>query len=90
MARNLTLGKAWPTPQLIRAARGLANIDQKTLAAAAGVSRKAVISLEGDESDTMDYRRLKVLQKLQPVLEAKWRIEFLVSRVRLRAPGGRD
>jgi hypothetical protein len=30
-----------------------------TLATRAGVSRKAVIAIEGDESDTMDYRRSK-------------------------------
>ena len=77
MARNLTLGKVWPTPQLIRAARGLVNIDQETLAAAAGVSRKAVISLESDESEAMDYRRLEVLKKLRKVLEEKLVIEFV-------------
>ena len=77
MSSDPTIGRMWPTPQLIRAARGLVNIDQGTLAAAAGVSRKAVISLEGDESETMDYRRLDVLQKLRRVLEEKWGIEFV-------------
>ncbi len=77
MTSDRTIGRMWPTPQLIRAARGLVNIDQETLAAAAGVSRKAVISLEGDESETMDYRRLAVLQKLRRVLEEKWGIEFV-------------
>jgi hypothetical protein len=42
-----------------------------------GYSRKAVISLEGDESETMDYRRLEVLRKLRTVLEQEWRIEFV-------------
>jgi transcriptional regulator with XRE-family HTH domain len=77
MAGDPTIGRMWPTPRLIRAARGLANIDQETLAIAAGVSRKAVISLEGDESETMDYRRLEVLQKLRTVLEQKWLIVFV-------------
>jgi len=77
MTGDLTRGKVWPTPQLIRAARGLVSIDQETLAAAAGVSRKAVISLEADKSDAMDYRRLDVLQKIRKVLEEKWRIEFV-------------
>ncbi len=77
MSSDPTTGRMWPTPRLIRAARGLANIDQQALATAAGVSRKAVISLEGDTSEAMDYRRLKVLQKLQRVLQEKWRIEFL-------------
>jgi DNA-binding XRE family transcriptional regulator len=77
VAGDLTFGKVWPTPQLIRAARGLANIDQETLAAAAGVSRKAIISLEGDKKGAMDYRRLDVLQKIRTVLEEKWHIEFV-------------
>jgi DNA-binding XRE family transcriptional regulator len=77
MTSDPAIQMMWPTPQLIRAARGLVNIDQGTLAAAAGVSRKAVISLERDENDTMDYRRLDVLQKLRRVLEEKWGIEFV-------------
>jgi DNA-binding XRE family transcriptional regulator len=44
-------------------------LDQATLAARAKVSRKAVVSLEGDENETMDYRRAEVLRKLQAVLE---------------------
>ena len=68
--------KIWPTPSLIRAARGLAGIDQATLAKRAGVSRKAVIAIEGDESERMDYRRLEVLQKLRRVLEDQFGIEF--------------
>jgi transcriptional regulator with XRE-family HTH domain len=66
----------WPTPRLIRAARGLAGLDQATLAARAKVSRKAVVSLEGDENETMDYRRAEVLRKLQAVLENDFGIEF--------------
>jgi DNA-binding XRE family transcriptional regulator len=66
----------WPTPRLIRAARGLAGIDQATLAQRARVSRQAVIAVEGDENETMDYRRVQVLRKLQAVLENDFGIEF--------------
>lgn len=66
----------WPTPRLIRAARGLAGIDQSALAQCAGVSRKAVVTIERDESDTMDFRRIDVLHKLQTVLERDFGIEF--------------
>jgi DNA-binding XRE family transcriptional regulator len=66
----------WPTPRLIRAGRGLAGIDQSTLAQLAGVSRQAVIAVEGDENETMDFRRVEVLRKLQVVLEANFGIEF--------------
>jgi transcriptional regulator with XRE-family HTH domain len=75
VSKRLT-NEIWPTPRLIRAARGLAGIDQATLAARAGVSRKAVIAIEGDESNTMDYRRLEVLQKLQAVFGDQFGVEF--------------
>lgn len=54
----------------------MAGLDQATLAARAKVSRKAVVSLEGDENETMDYRRLAVLRKIQRVLENEFGIEF--------------
>jgi DNA-binding XRE family transcriptional regulator len=82
----------WPTPRLIRAARGLAGLDQATLAAQAKVSRKAVNVIEGDESETMDFRRVAVLRKLQAVLENDFGIEFQKATrsagpgVRLRNP----
>jgi DNA-binding XRE family transcriptional regulator len=67
----------WPCPALIRAARGLVGIDQATLAGRAGVSRHAVMSLEGHEGEEMDYRRVEVLRKLQAALEKEFGIEFL-------------
>jgi DNA-binding XRE family transcriptional regulator len=82
----------WPTPRLIRAGRGLAGIDQATLAERANVSRQAVIAIEGDESKTMDFRRVAVLRKLQAVLENDFGIEFQKATksagpgVRLRNP----
>jgi DNA-binding XRE family transcriptional regulator len=69
----------WPTPRLIRGARGLAGIDQEALAAKAGVTRQAVIKVESDKSDRMDPRRLKVLQSLQRVLEDEYGIEFFAA-----------
>lgn len=66
----------WPTPRLIRAGRGLAGIDQATLAERAKVSRQAVIAIERDEKEAMDYRRVAVLRKLQTVLENDFGIEF--------------
>jgi DNA-binding XRE family transcriptional regulator len=82
----------WPTPRLIRAGRGLAGVDQATLAQRASVSRQAVIAVEGDENETMDYRRVQVLRKLQAVLENDFGIEFQRATknagpgVRLRSP----
>jgi DNA-binding XRE family transcriptional regulator len=68
--------KVWPTPSLIRAARGLVGIDQETLAARAGVTRQAVIKIESDKSDRMDPRRLKVLDSLRLVLEQEYGVQF--------------
>ena len=69
----------WPTPRLIRAARGLVGIDQETLAEQAGVTRLTVIKIEADESDRMDPRRLKALRSLQRVLEDEYGIEFTAA-----------
>jgi DNA-binding XRE family transcriptional regulator len=69
----------WPTPRLIRAARGLVGIDQVTLAEKAGVTRLTVLKIESDESDRMDPRRLKALQSLQRVFEDAYGIEFFAA-----------
>jgi len=69
----------WPTPRLIRAARGLVGIDQETLASKADVTRQAVIKIEADESERMDPRRLKVLQSLQRVFEDEYGVEFFAA-----------
>ena len=69
----------WPSPRLIRAARGLLGIDQATLAEKAGVARKTVVKIETDEGDRMDPRRLKVLQQLQRVLEDSYGVEFFAA-----------
>ena len=64
MITEIPANQIWPTPALIRAARGLVGIDQATLAKSATVSRKAVITVENDSSEQMDYRRVAVLKKL--------------------------
>lgn len=74
---NQTKNAVWPAPGLIRAARALAGIDQSALASVAGVSRKAVVTLENDAGTEMDYRRLEVLRKVQAALETQFGIEFL-------------
>jgi DNA-binding XRE family transcriptional regulator len=76
MVSKRRTNEIWPTPRLIRAARGLAGIDQETLGESAKVSRKTIILIESDKNETMDYRRLKKLQKLQAVLENEHEIEF--------------
>ena len=83
----------WPTPRLIRAGRVLAGIDQATLGRRAKVSRQAVIAVEGDENEMMDYRRAEILRKLQTVLEEEFGIDFQKETnkagagVRFKKPG---
>jgi DNA-binding XRE family transcriptional regulator len=69
----------WPSPRLIRAARGLVGVDQATLASQAGVARKSIVLIEADESERMDPRRLKVLHSLQRVFEDEYGIEFFAA-----------
>lgn len=76
MITEIPANQIWPTPALIRAARGLVGIDQATLAKSATVSRKAVITVENDSSEQMDYRRVAVLKKLAMALEKKFGVEF--------------
>lgn len=71
--------KIWPPPHLVRAARGLVGIDQRTLAEKAGVARKSVVTLEADKSEKMDPRRLKVLQEIRRVFENVYGVEFFAA-----------
>lgn len=71
--------KIWPSPRLIRAARGLIGISQAALAEKAGVTQKTITKIEADDSEIMDPRRLKVLQELQRVLEDVYGVEFFAA-----------
>jgi transcriptional regulator with XRE-family HTH domain len=68
--------KVWPSPRLIRAARGLAGLNQVKLAEKTGVARKTIALIEAAESDRMDPRRLEILQLLQRFFEDEYGIEF--------------
>lgn len=69
----------WPSPRLIRAARGLIGISQAVLAEKTGVTQKTITKIEADNSEIMDPRRLKVLQELQRVLQDVYNIEFFAA-----------
>jgi len=62
-----------------RAARALVGLNQTTLAQLADVAQKTIAKIETDESDRMDPRRLKALQKLRRVLEDAYGIEFFAA-----------
>lgn len=69
----------WPTPCLIRAARGLVGISQETLAENVGVTQKTIAKIEAEGSKSDDPRRLKILQNLRRVLEEDYGIEFFAA-----------
>jgi DNA-binding XRE family transcriptional regulator len=80
MVNSELTNPVWPSPRLIRAARGLVGIDQGTLAALVGVTRQTVTKIEADESARMDPRRRKVLRDLATALEQNYDIEFIEPR----------
>ena len=59
------------TPNMIRAARALARMDQSHLAALAGVDRRTIVSVENARvpSGKVDARRRAVLEKIRKGLE---------------------
>lgn len=78
MSIEIPLADVWPPPYLIPAARALLGLDQATLAKLARVSRKAIVTLEGDDSTVLDYRRVAVLDKVADTLEKRG-VMFLKS-----------
>lgn len=54
---------------MIRAARGLANIDQAVLAELVGVDRRTIIRIEADDAPPTNPRRIAVMQSIRDVLE---------------------
>ena len=50
-----------PSARMIRAARGLLNIDQAELGRLVGVARRTIIRLEADEAEPTNPRRIEVV-----------------------------
>lgn len=76
MAKQIPIEEIWPTPALIRAARGLLGIGQEELADKVKCARKTVVMIEGHTEDTMDARREAVVKVLAKYLEGQG-VEFL-------------
>jgi DNA-binding XRE family transcriptional regulator len=58
-----------PTGRMIRAARGLLNLDQVQLGALVGVTRRTIMRIEGDDPQPTNPRRIKVCAAIRDVLE---------------------
>jgi DNA-binding XRE family transcriptional regulator len=77
MVKIVPMSEVWPTPALLRAARGLLGLRQAELAKQSKVSRKSIILIEAHVGDTMDSRRVEVVEKLGDYFTEKKNIEFI-------------
>lgn len=66
-----------PTARMIRAARGLLNLDQAQLAELVGVTRRTIIRLETDETVPTNQRRIRVVEAIRDKLEHEYGIRFV-------------
>jgi DNA-binding XRE family transcriptional regulator len=68
-----------PTARMIRAARGLLNLDQVKLGELVGVTRRTIIRLEADEGLPTNPRRLEVIAAIRDKLEKEYGIRFVYA-----------
>jgi DNA-binding XRE family transcriptional regulator len=61
--------KQIPTGRMIRAARGLLNLDQVQLGELVGVTRRTIMRIEADDPQPSNTRRIKVCAAIRDVLE---------------------
>jgi DNA-binding XRE family transcriptional regulator len=71
--------KQIPTGRMIRAARGLLNLDQVQLGALVGVTRRTIMRLEADDAQPINPRRIKVCTAIRDVLEEGSGIRFVYA-----------
>jgi DNA-binding XRE family transcriptional regulator len=64
---------------MIRAARGLLNLDQAELGALVGVTRRTIIRLETDEAIPTNPRRIDVIAAIRDKLEKDHGIRFVYA-----------
>jgi DNA-binding XRE family transcriptional regulator len=68
-----------PTARMIRAARGLLNLDQAELGALVGVTRRTIIRLETDEAIPTNPRRIDVIAAIRDKLEKDCGVRFVYA-----------
>jgi DNA-binding XRE family transcriptional regulator len=68
-----------PTARMIRAARGLLNLDQKELGELVGVTRRTIIRLETEETIPTNPRRIDVIAAIRDKLEKDYGIRFVYA-----------
>ena len=68
-----------PTGRMIRAARGLLNLDQVQLGGFVGVSRRTIIRLEADDPQPTNPRRIQICAAIRDALEKGYGIRFVYA-----------
>lgn len=71
-----------PSPRMIRAARGLLNLDQSQLAEMVGVTRRTIIRLETETTLPVNPRRIQVIEAIRDRLEQDHGIKFIYPGAR--------
>jgi DNA-binding XRE family transcriptional regulator len=66
-----------PSGRMIRAARGLLNLDQVQLGGLVGVSRRTIIRLEADDPQPTNPRRVQICAAIRDALENGHGIRFV-------------
>jgi DNA-binding XRE family transcriptional regulator len=75
---------------MIRAARGLLNLDQAEFGALVGVTRRTIIRLETDEAIPKNPRRIDVIAAISDKLEKDCGIRFVYVDKDPRRRGGHE
>lgn len=68
-----------PSARMIRAARGLLNLDQSELGELVGVTRRTIIRLEGEELLPTNPRRIAVIAIIRDRLEKDYSVRFIYA-----------
>jgi DNA-binding XRE family transcriptional regulator len=68
-----------PSARMIRAARGLLNIDQAELGKLVGVARRTIIRLEADEVEPTNPRRIEVVAAIRDKLQEEYGVRFVYA-----------
>ncbi len=68
-----------PSARMIRAARGLLNIDQAKLGELVGVARRTIIRLEADETEPTNPRRIEVVEAIRDRLQEEYGVRFVYA-----------
>jgi DNA-binding XRE family transcriptional regulator len=68
-----------PTPRMIRAARGLVDLDQAKLGELVEVDRRTIIRMEAETVAPTNPRRVAVIVAVRDLLESQYGVRFIYA-----------